>query len=371
MTTRKRRGRHRERSGSTAPPRIGSGRAPSGIGSRPGGCGSRSSSWPSTSTGAPATSNGEADIKLIIDPRSLRAVAKRLAVSADGYAEQAKALRNDRMPAGMPPADVAFVRDQLGDIVRGLDRLKLRLDREAVDLEARAKKAEQFHANLSALKLTLPVIQPLHGSKLYQPFRGKLAVGDEGPQVQELQRRLRAAGFRPGQLDGKFGAKTQDAVKAFQKAHGLPVTGIVDRRTAEALGLQGERPGTGASSKAGFIWPTKVHVITSPFGPRWGRMHEGIDIGATSGQRIVASRGGKVIRASWFDAYGNTVDISHDGGYMTRYAHQSRMVAGLGQKIDQGELLGFVGGTGGNYAPHLHFEIHKGGPINPTSKLPR
>jgi murein DD-endopeptidase MepM/ murein hydrolase activator NlpD len=113
-------------------------------------------------------------------------------------------------------------------------------------------------------------------------------------------------------------------------------------------------------SGAGFIWPVNA-PITSPFGWRWGRMHEGIDLGAAYGSPIAAAAAGVVIYAGWEGGYGNLVVIDHGGGLATAYGHQSRIAVSVGQSVSQGETIGYVGSTGHSTGPHLHFEVRVNG----------
>ena len=112
-------------------------------------------------------------------------------------------------------------------------------------------------------------------------------------------------------------------------------------------------------SSAGFVWPVGGPVV-SGFGWRWGRMHEGIDIGAGYGTPIVAAASGTVIHAGWMGGYGNLIIIDHGGGVATAYAHQSSFTVG-GGPVSQGQTIGYVGCTGHCYGPHLHFEVRVGG----------
>ena len=122
-------------------------------------------------------------------------------------------------------------------------------------------------------------------------------------------------------------------------------------------------------SVSGLIWPIRGPV-TSEFGWRWGRMHQGIDIAASSGTPIRASASGTVIYAGWMNGYGNVVLIDH-GGLTTVYAHQSRLGSGEGQRVGQGEVIGYVGSTGRSTGPHLHFETRVNGIArNPRNYLP-
>jgi murein DD-endopeptidase MepM/ murein hydrolase activator NlpD len=117
---------------------------------------------------------------------------------------------------------------------------------------------------------------------------------------------------------------------------------------------------TSGVSPSGFIWPVSGPV-TSSFGWRWGRMHEGIDIAAPSGTPIASAAGGTVIYAGWLGGYGNLVVIDHGGGVSTAYAHQSSIAVGSGQSVAQGQVIGYVGSTGHSTGPHLHFEVRVNG----------
>lgn len=126
---------------------------------------------------------------------------------------------------------------------------------------------------------------------------------------------------------------------------------------------------TGASSAAGLVWPVSG-PITSGFGPRWGRMHEGLDIAGPSGTPIAAARGGTVIVAGWSGGYGNLVVVDHGGGLSTAYAHMSSIAVSNGQSVGQGTVLGGMGTTGHSTGVHLHFEVRvNGGAVDPLGYL--
>ncbi len=129
----------------------------------------------------------------------------------------------------------------------------------------------------------------------------------------------------------------------------------------EELGSSGSLlpagPIQGGSS--GFIWPVNGPV-TSGFGYRWGRMHEGVDIGVPSGTPIRAAKSGTIAIASAYGGYGNYTCINHGGGLSTCYAHQSSFARTSGS-ISQGQVLGYVGCTGHCFGDHLHFEVRING----------
>jgi murein DD-endopeptidase MepM/ murein hydrolase activator NlpD len=123
----------------------------------------------------------------------------------------------------------------------------------------------------------------------------------------------------------------------------------------------------------GYIWPSKG-VMTSPYGWRWGRMHNGIDIAGPIGTPIVAAAAGVVKYADWNDGgYGYMVEIEHPDGSMTRYAHNDRILVKEGQQVSQGQQISEMGSTGYSTGPHLHFEIHLAGQgsVNPMAYLGR
>jgi murein DD-endopeptidase MepM/ murein hydrolase activator NlpD len=122
----------------------------------------------------------------------------------------------------------------------------------------------------------------------------------------------------------------------------------------------------------GYIWPARG-TFTSGYGPRWGRMHRGIDIAAPTGTPIHAAAAGEVISAGWNNGgYGNLVEIRHPDGSMTRYAHNSRILVRRGDRVEQGQQISLMGSTGYSTGPHLHFEVHPAGrgAVNPMAFLP-
>ena len=123
-------------------------------------------------------------------------------------------------------------------------------------------------------------------------------------------------------------------------------------------------------SSQGFIWPLNA-PITSPFGPRWGSFHPGLDLGGYTGEPFVAAKAGHVIYASWMDGYGNATMIDVGAGLVTLYGHQSRLGVSVGQNVNQGQVIGYVGCTGYCTGPHLHFEVRLNGTaVDPMGYLP-
>jgi murein DD-endopeptidase MepM/ murein hydrolase activator NlpD len=141
--------------------------------------------------------------------------------------------------------------------------------------------------------------------------------------------------------------------------------------TARIQAAQANRR-SGASStpsSAGLIWPVSG-PITSPFGWRWGRMHQGIDIGVGMGTPIRAAASGTVIYCGWESGYGNLTVLDNGGNLATAYGHQSSIAVACGQQVNQGDVIGYVGCTGHCTGPHLHFEVRiNGSPVDPLGYL--
>ena len=127
-----------------------------------------------------------------------------------------------------------------------------------------------------------------------------------------------------------------------------------------------------SASAAGLIWPLEG-TLSSGFGYRWGRMHEGIDISVPEGTPIRAAADGTVIlmqSEAESGGYGNYTCIDHGGGLSTCYAHQSSFATSAGARVSQGDIIGLSGNTGHSTGPHLHFEVRINGvPTDPLGYL--
>jgi len=98
------------------------------------------------------------------------------------------------------------------------------------------------------------------------------------------------------------------------------------------------------------------------------RFHEGMDFTAPIGTDIYATGNGTVVYSGWKQGYGETVEVDHGFGYATRYAHCSKRIARVGQKVKRGDVIAKVGNTGKSTGPHLHYEVHyQGRPIDPRN----
>lgn len=118
-----------------------------------------------------------------------------------------------------------------------------------------------------------------------------------------------------------------------------------------------------------FDWPVQGR-ISSPFGARWGKMHNGLDIAVPTGTHVKAAADGRISFAGWNGGYGILVIVDHGNGVETRYAHNSRLNVKVGQKVERGQVIAYSGNTGVSTGPHVHFEIRqRNTPVNPQTYL--
>ena len=155
-------------------------------------------------------------------------------------------------------------------------------------------------------------------------------------------------------------ARVQAALRAAQSSQG-----------SGGGGAGGQAPSAGPVKRGSgrLIWPVSGPVV-SPFGPRWGRLHAGIDIASPAGTPIRAADSGRVAIAGVMGGYGNYTCIQHGASLSTCYAHQSSIGVSQGASVSQGQVIGSVGCTGHCFGDHLHFETRVGGsPVNPFGYL--
>ncbi len=195
-------------------------------------------------------------------------------------------------------------------------------------------------------------------------------------EVNPIPEEQRKAGFggvnRYKNLDG---FENSEIIKNVTKELDILSKQIVvqSKSLDEIVALAKEKEHMLASIPA--IQPVKkqdLNRMASGFGMRMHpilktrRMHNGMDFTAPTGTPIYASGNGIITKATRSSSFGNVVYIEHGYGYKTIYAHMSKIVAKRGQKVNRGDLIGYVGNTGRSVAPHLHYEVHKNNrPVNP------
>ncbi len=142
----------------------------------------------------------------------------------------------------------------------------------------------------------------------------------------------------------------------------LVIPGATQLRPRDVLLVNGQL-------QKAFDWPVRGRV-SSPFGARWGKMHNGLDIAVPTGTPVKASADGRVTFAGWNGGYGILVIIDHGNNIETRYAHNSRLNVKVGQTVSRGDVVAYSGNTGNSTGPHVHFEIRqRNNPLNPQTYL--
>ena len=225
--------------------------------------------------------------------------------------------------------------------------------------EAAADNRREVMTSLEALEEELAVDEARYQEELSKAL---VAQSKEEELAQQLKE-LRAARF----------AKLTDlrAQIAAERGEAEALTRQSDRIEQRLAGNYGyDNIVVGDPSALGFMWPLRG-VITSGFGMRWGRMHQGLDIDGETGDPIRAAKAGTVSMSGVAGGYGNMVVIDHGGGIATLYGHASQLFVTEGQHVAQGQLIAAVGSTGVSTGSHLHFEIRVNGtPQNPLPFLP-
>lgn len=166
----------------------------------------------------------------------------------------------------------------------------------------------------------------------------------------------------------KIKAGTQLWIPGASRVHSIPKT--TSPPSSKATRSAKKKP-TVRPRKGILIWPAKG-TLTSGFGKRNGRKHEGIDIAGPKGTPIYAAAAGKVVFSGWGPTgYGKMVIIKHRNHLTTVYAHNSKILVKKGIQVKQGQKICLMGSTGRSTGPHLHFEVRNDTePKNPIKYLP-
>jgi peptidoglycan hydrolase-like protein with peptidoglycan-binding domain len=220
----------------------------------------------------------------------------------------------------------------------------------------------QRHRGLHADGIVGPRTRRALGRRGRPRLGARLLLGGRvGWDVATLQFRLAWRGFPSGPIDGRFGARTESALRRFQHFARLPADGVAGRRTLRALRRRPRR------SPVRLRRPVRGPV-SARFGPRGNRFHTGVDFSARYGARVRAAKLGRVVFAGWDSGgYGKLVVLRHRG-IRTMYAHLSRISVRRGRRVRAGRIVGRVGATGFATGPHLHFEVRlRGAAINPLT----
>ncbi len=231
-------------------------------------------------------------------------------------------------------------------LVNNLEGLRGLEERQRTAVLARKAEAEQILVDLEAVKASLEADRAAV----------ELKRQEAEAEMERQQQLLDSVTSDIREIEGEITALERDSAQ-------------VKAEIAARQAAGGEAPST-------LAWPVNGRV-TSPFGyrthPIFGtkKLHTGIDIGVGYGTPIKAATNGTVILAQTYGGYGRATVIDHGGGLSTLYAHQSSIIVKVGQQVELGQVIGYVGCTGYCTGPHLHFEVREDGtPVNPMKYLP-
>jgi murein DD-endopeptidase MepM/ murein hydrolase activator NlpD len=215
-----------------------------------------------------------------------------------------------------------------------------------------------YFSSSSARSVTSEAVASLYKDREYSALQDQqvaASIGNAG-RVGNIEAQPKASTNLPQPQETELTAPAKPTVQKEQKI-------------ASSSGVNPNRLAPDSS----FIMPTTGR-LTSSYGMRWGRLHAGIDIAAPIGTPVVAVKNGIVIAAGMNavgHGYGNGIDIRHQDGSVSRYAHAEKILVRVGQLVKQGQQIMLMGCSGHCTGPHLHFEIHVADkPVNPGPYLP-
>lgn len=172
--------------------------------------------------------------------------------------------------------------------------------------------------------------------------------------------------------------KTQEEIDSYNEAMAAVNKALAEAAKKAEEQIKNSTGGNGLKFDGSFIWPCNNKVVTSTVKKRWGRMHKGIDIGA-SYESVYASASGYAYNAYDRNGYGVYIMIFHGDNYVTLYGHLNSSHVSDGQYVKQGQVIATSGNSGGSTGAHLHFEIRQASnisqffsksPLNPLDYLP-
>jgi murein DD-endopeptidase MepM/ murein hydrolase activator NlpD len=185
-----------------------------------------------------------------------------------------------------------------------------------------------------------------------------VAISDVQFRISQIHSFMTTAAVAPATQVSRAGLAT-GATAGVTETAGAQFAAVLDQTlaagatAAPADTTMGTQP---AAQSAGWTLPTQG-TVSSEFGPRWGRQHQGVDIAAGTGTAVGAAADGVVREASWRGGYGKAVVIDHGNGVSTLYGHNSELLVRPGDRVQAGQLVAKVGSTGDSTGPHLHFEV--------------
>ncbi|WP_460273272.1 DUF5930 domain-containing protein [Celeribacter sp. ULVN23_4] len=255
------------------------------------------------------------------------------------------------------------------EVATTVDVLSAALSDTAAERDEMVMSAHQAMQVADNLEIDLKLMEEKN-DRIFSQLEDAVTIS-----VAPLDKMFKSAGMDPDRLI--------ETVKQGYSGQGGPLTpitfstkgGIMDPDSMRANAIIDKMDKLNlyriAAQKVPFALPLHdAYRMTSPFGPRWGRMHEGQDFASAYGTPIYATADGVVTFAGWSSGYGRLVKIQHDFGIETRYGHQSQILVKVGQRVSRGEQIGAMGNSGRSTGTHLHYEIRENGKaVNPMNYI--
>ena len=236
------------------------------------------------------------------------------------------------------------------ELLQSIENTKIQIENEKTELEGAKAEVETTKTSVEAKRNSLSVI-----------------VNEKNALVSTLSEEEKS-------LEADLEQFEKDKKEIQAQLEAIAAQEAAEKRKNDSPSDENVTPST-----SGFICPlagkSKANITTGYHGYAG---HTGVDFACSSGTPILASKSGKVVISTAlrysngnYRSYGEYVVISHGDGVMTLYAHMSSRAVSVGQYVNQGETIGYVGSTGNSTGPHLHFEVRVNGKcVNPTQYLP-
>lgn len=235
------------------------------------------------------------------------------------------------------------------------------LAQAAAERDRLAGQAEDANELARELDLKLTLIEE-RSNDIFRDLEDALTIS-----VQPLDEMFRAAGLDPEQLISEVHeGYSSEAGSLSQLQISTMGEMVADDGTLRANRILDQLDRINLYRIAVDRVPLSMPVLddfryTSQFGPRWGRMHEGVDMAGPVGTPIYATADGVVTFAGWQNGYGRIIKVQHEFGIETRYPHLNAIRVEVGQRVSRGERIGDMGNSGRSTGSHLHYEIRVNG----------
>ena len=266
---------------------------------------------------------------------------------------------------------------QVVETQKELEQEQLELENTRAELEASQKTLDEKNAEADALLSELADVcedmNALHSQFEAEEdsFLEQIAIKDKEyndklAEEREISRQASIQASIQESIQESIQISVQESIEASIQAA---------KPSKPTTSTSGGSGGGNSSSKK-WLKPTAYSYVSSPFGyrthPVTGKwtMHKGVDLVASKGTPIYASRSGYVTIATYHSTAGNYVTLNHQDGYTSVYMHMTHDVVSVGEYVKAGELIGYVGSTGRSTGPHLHFGItYNGTYVNPMNYI--